>query len=161
MVAGVWWRRSASFPVSRSRPFPDLLISRLGPLPIHSFFRLFRLLLLEKRKVSFLLFLSFSLLLVHYLFCSVSYLVFSMLIPLVRNRLWKVNMDPTLINQDTIHFKIRLNTCFFGLILDECVLQRVLSLPVPHYLALLYWSKPRENHLQIMLLSDWVQFANK
>ena len=70
-------------------------------------------------------------------------------------------MDPPFINEHSIHFEVSFDTSLLCLVLDERVLQRVLGLPVSHYLTLLDWTKPRENHLQIMLLSNWVQFANK
>jgi hypothetical protein len=84
-----------------------------------------------------------------------------MSIPELGYRLRKVDMNSALVNQYILHSIVSLDTVTFSLVFNECVLKGIPSLPVSNDLARLYRTKSAENELEIMILSDCIEFANE
>eukprot|EP00037_Helgoeca_nana_P020816 m.207803 g.207803 ORF g.207803 m.207803 type:complete len:368 (-) comp25404_c0_seq3:575-1678(-) len=77
------------------------------------------------------------------------------------NRLTKVDLDPTVVNQHVVHLEVS----FFGRLgffeFDKAVLQRLFCLPVGNDVARCDLSEPREDDLEIFGGCDRVELADK
>ena len=100
-------------------------------------------------------------LIIYQLINSFFHLFTAVLIPELAHRLREVDMDSSFINENSIHFSVSKNALVLSLKLNKCVLQRVASFPVSNQVARGYFAKSRKNKFKVLLLRDWIEFANE
>jgi hypothetical protein len=66
---------------------------------------------------------------------------------------------PPIINESILHLEVCFFTACYIFILNECILERLPSLPIPHNITGLDGSELREYDLQVLLLRHRVEFA--
>lgn len=70
-------------------------------------------------------------------------------------------MDAAVINENALHLEVG---CFAGglvVVLDECVLQAITRLGIANDFAAQDFAKAAKDEFQVLVTSDWVQFADE
>ena len=70
-------------------------------------------------------------------------------------------MNSAFIDKRTLHFHVCLHALVLTFKFNKCVLKTIPSFPVFNYFTTFYLAEAAKNQLQVLLLRNWVKFADK